>query len=38
MTAAGKLPAHVAAQASKSSPNLLREIFYGISFGIFCEW
>jgi len=37
MTAAAKLPAHVVAQASKSSPNLLREIFYGIGLGIFGE-
>lgn len=35
MTAAAKLPAHVVSQASKSSPNLLHEIFYGIGLGIF---
>ncbi|XP_073392350.1 probable cytochrome c oxidase subunit 5C-1 [Physcomitrium patens] len=35
MTAASKLPAHVAAQANKASPNLVKEIFYGIGLGIF---
>lgn len=35
MTATTKLPSHVAAQASKSSLNLTREVFYGIGIGIF---